>query len=90
MLGTVKWFNAKNGYGFINTSGTHDDIFVHRKAITRNNLQKMVRSIGKGKAVEFDVVIEEKGREAANVQGSLYAADRPRFCGRWFPNLVGQ
>ncbi|EEC13562.1 Y box binding protein, putative [Ixodes scapularis] len=52
-----------------------------------------MRGVGKGVTVEFDVVIVEEGREAANVislhgepmQGSPYAADRRHFRGRWFP-----
>jgi CspA family cold shock protein len=60
--GTVKWFNAAKGYGFIQRS-TGDDVFVHFSAIQANGY----RSLDEGSEVEFEVKQGPKGLQAENV-----------------------
>lgn len=62
--GTVKWFNAAKGYGFIQRQ-SGEDVFVHFSAIQADGY----KSLNEGQAVEFDVVSGPKGLQAANVTG---------------------
>jgi cold shock protein len=61
--GTVKWFNAEKGFGFIEREGG-DDVFVHFSAIQGSGY----RSLEDGQRVEFDVGPGRKGEEAQNVR----------------------
>lgn len=60
--GTVKWFNAEKGFGFISVPG-EDDVFVHFSAIQADGF----KTLEEGQAVEFDVVEGPRGEQAANV-----------------------
>ena len=59
--GTVKWFNATKGYGFIAPEGGAKDVFVHITALERAGL----RSLNDGQAVTFDIEAARDGRESA-------------------------
>ena len=58
--GTVKWFNATKGYGFIQLDGGGKDVFVHISAVEKAGL----RDLQEGAKVSFDVV-SNRGKEAA-------------------------
>ena len=60
--GTVKWFNAEKGFGFISVEG-EEDVFVHFSAINADGY----KTLEEGQKVEFDVVDGAKGPQAANV-----------------------
>ncbi|WCN39762.1 cold-shock protein [Aneurinibacillus uraniidurans] len=62
MTGTVKWFNAEKGFGFIEVEGG-SDVFVHFSAIQ----QEGYKSLEEGQAVEFEIVEGARGPQAANV-----------------------
>jgi CspA family cold shock protein len=58
--GTVKWFNAQKGFGFIQPSDGTSDVFVHISAVERAGLS----SLNEGQKVSFDVT-KERGKSAA-------------------------
>lgn len=60
--GTVKWFNATKGYGFISTE-EGEDVFVHYSAIEGDGF----KTLDEGQEVEFEIVEGEKGPQATNV-----------------------
>jgi len=62
--GTVKWFNAAKGYGFIAREGS-EDVFVHHSAIQGEGY----KSLDEGQRVEFAVEQGPKGLQATNVVG---------------------
>ena len=64
-LGTVKWFNAAKGFGFI-TRDNGDDIFVHFRSIQG----KGHRSLGEGQRVVFSIAESDKGLQAVDVSSA--------------------
>ena len=63
--GTVKWFNAEKGFGFIAQDGGGDDVFVHFSAIQSSGY----KSLDENQKVEFDLAQGPKGPQAENVRG---------------------
>ncbi|MDO3410041.1 cold-shock protein [Saccharibacillus sp. CPCC 101409] len=60
--GTVKWFNAEKGYGFIEVEGGND-VFVHFSAIQGDGF----KTLDEGQRVEFNIVDGSRGPQAENV-----------------------
>ena len=60
--GTVKWFNAEKGYGFI-TTDEGKDVFVHYSAIQGEGF----KTLDEGQAVTFDITESDRGPQAGNV-----------------------
>ena len=84
VLGKVKWFNVKAGFGFINRNDNGQDVYAHYSAIVNKNPNHRVRSLADGELVVFNIIQGSKGAEASDitganggaVQGSEYA--RPK------------
>jgi CspA family cold shock protein len=63
-IGTVKWFNAEKGYGFISVDGGGPDVFVHFSAIQANGY----RELREDQRVEFDITRGSRGPQAEAVR----------------------
>jgi len=61
--GTVKWFNASKGYGFISPSDGDKDLFVHMSEIQMDGF----KTLNEGQSVDYNEVTSEKGPCATNV-----------------------
>jgi cold shock protein len=64
MLGTVKFFNATKGFGFIAPDGGAKDVFVHASALEASG----IRTLAEGQRVSFDTQADAKGAKAVNVK----------------------
>ena len=60
-VGTVKWFNAQKGYGFIQPDGASKDVFVHITEVERSGLG----TLHEGQRVSFEIERGERGRTSA-------------------------
>lgn len=61
--GTVRWFNAQKGYGFITNESTGEDVFVHFSGIAGEGY----KSLEEGQNVTFDITEGNRGLQAVNV-----------------------
>ncbi len=70
--GTVKWFNAEKGFGFIEVEG-ENDVFVHFSAINQDGY----KSLEEGQSVEFEVVEGDRGPQNNSYRYSLQYGIKP-------------
>ena len=64
MKGTVKWYNARKGYGFITPQDNSDDVFIHATALKISGLKKLYT----GSEVTYETDQDEKGRRAKSIK----------------------
>ena len=72
LLGTVKWFDERKGYGFIRTEGEESDIFVHYRHIDAEGYRTLVRN----ELVHFEITDTSRGPLATKVRKVAHAEDR--------------
>jgi CspA family cold shock protein len=63
-VGTVKWFNAEKGFGFITPDDGGADVFAHFSAIATSGY----RSLDENQRVEFEIAQGQKGPQASNIR----------------------
>lgn len=63
--GTVKWFDHRKGFGFIQMAGQDDEVFVHYREIQGDGF----RTLSEGQKVEFELIERDRGLAAENVVG---------------------
>jgi CspA family cold shock protein len=66
-FGTVKWFNASKGYGFIRPNSGGDDVFAHYSSIDMDGY----KSLKEGQTVEFEILQGPKGPQAQHIRHSV-------------------
>ena len=64
MKGTVKWYNARKGYGFITPADDNEDVFIHATALKNCGLKKLYT----GSEVSFETEKDEKGNRAKSIK----------------------
>ena len=64
MKGTVKWYNARKGYGFITPDDNSDDVFIHATALKNSGLKKLYT----GSEVTYETDQDEKGKRAKSIK----------------------
>ena len=60
-LGTVKWFNASKGYGFIEPTDGGKDVFIHISALEKAG----IASLNEGQKIQFEIVAGQNGKSSA-------------------------